>query len=59
MEDPFKLDEEVAGMAISKGMESNGIGIKASSYSLTQSFSLAFLSSMPPMESSRESLVSL
>jgi hypothetical protein len=51
LEDPLKLDTGVVGMAIAKGLASNGIGIKASSNSLTRSFSLAFLASMPPMES--------
>jgi hypothetical protein len=42
LEDHFKLVAGVAGMVIAKGLANNGIGIKASSNSLTQSFSLAF-----------------
>jgi hypothetical protein len=51
VEDYFMLVAGVKGMAIAKGLTSNGIGIKASSNSLIQSFSLAFSTSMPPMES--------
>jgi hypothetical protein len=57
LEDPFNLAAGVAGMAIAKGLASNGIGIKASSNSLTRSFSLAFSASMLPMESSSASVV--
>jgi hypothetical protein len=35
LEDPFNLAGGVAGMAIAKALASNGIGIKASSNSLT------------------------
>jgi hypothetical protein len=59
LEDPFNLAARVAGMAIAKGLESNGIGIKASSNYLTWSFNLAFSTSMPPMESSRASAVAM
>jgi hypothetical protein len=51
MNDAFKLAAGVAGMAIAKGLIGNGIGIRASSNSLTRFFSLAFSASMPPMES--------
>jgi hypothetical protein len=51
VEDAFTLGVGVPGMAIPKGSTSNGIGMKASSNSLIQSFSLAFSVSMPPMES--------
>ena len=42
VEDAFTLGAGVPDMAITKGSTSNGIGMKVSSNSLTQSFSLAF-----------------
>jgi hypothetical protein len=51
VEDTFTLGAGVPGMAIAKGSTSNGIGMKASSNSLIQSFSLQFSVSMPPIES--------
>ena len=51
VEDDFKLGVGVPGMAIAKGSTSNGIGKKASSNSLTRSFSLALWVSMRSMES--------
>jgi hypothetical protein len=50
LEDHFNLAVGLFGMAIAKGLASNGIRIKASSNYLTRSFSLAFSASMPPME---------
>jgi hypothetical protein len=57
LDDPFNLDTWVAGMGFSKGMENNGVGIKASSNSLIRSFSMTFSASTPPIESSRASTV--
>jgi hypothetical protein len=57
MEDHFNLAAGVASMVFSKGMENDGVGNKASSNSLIQMFSMAFSTSIPPMESSRESAV--
>jgi hypothetical protein len=57
MEDPFNLAAGVEGMVFSKGLENIGVGMKASSNSLIRSFSLALSASIPPMESSRASVV--
>ena len=51
VEDAFTLVAGVLGMAIAKGLTSNGIGMKMSSNSLTQFISLAFSVYMLPMES--------
>jgi hypothetical protein len=51
LEDPFNFVASMESMAIAKGLESNGIGIKSSSNSLIWSFSLAFSASMTPMKS--------
>jgi hypothetical protein len=59
VEDAFTLVAGVTGMAIAKGSTSNGIGMKASSSSLTRSFSLAFWVSMRPMESCSASPVAV
>jgi hypothetical protein len=57
VEDPFKLAVEVAGTVFVKGLTNNGVGIKSSSNYLIHSFSLAFSTSIPPMESLRASAV--
>jgi len=57
VEDTFILAVVVSGMFLAKGLANSRVAMKSSSNSLTQSFSLAFSASIPPMEWSRASLV--
>jgi hypothetical protein len=59
LEDNFNLTMSVVDLTIDKGLARSGRYIKASSSCLILYFNFVFSASKPPMESSRESLVSL